>query len=115
MRSYSELVESVAQALMYWYQDKLDRWQNSGEPALSPKEYIAREDGYLDRIIEDGLNSADNAKCIIVKHLRNPWSVLDGGSPDYDGADAVTLFKNDCIETFCKNVAYKQEHGWRLA
>lgn len=113
MRSYGEFVESVADALIYRYQDKLDRWQSSGEPVMSPREYVANEDGYLDCIIDDRLNSADNAKCIIVEHLRNPWSVLDGGSPDYDGTDAVTLFKNDCIEAFCKRVNYIYEHDGR--
>ena len=79
------MVEGVAEALAYWYQDKLNRCQNAGEPSMSPREYISDQSGFfLDKLIDDRLDSAENAKCIIVEHIRNPWSVLKGYNPDYE-------------------------------
>ena len=86
---------------------------NAGAPALNPREYISDESGFLDKLISGRLDSEDTAKCVIVEHLRNPWSVLKGYSPDYDGVDGITRFRNDCVEAFCKRANYMYEHDGR--
>lgn len=110
MRDYDDLVDSVVSVLEHWYQGSLDKCHNDGTPALNPREYISDESGFLDKLISNRLDSADNAKCVIVEHLCNPWSVLKGYSPDYDGVDGITRFRNDCVEAFCKRANYKYEH-----
>lgn len=65
---------------------------------------------FLDKLISNRLDSDENAKCVLVEHLINPWGVLKGYSPDFDGVDAITRFRNDCVEVFCKRANYKYEH-----
>ena len=92
MRDYSDLVDSVVSVLQHWYQGSLDKCHNDGTPALNPREYLGYESGFLDKLISNRLNSEENAKCVIVEYLCNPWSVLKGYSPDYDGVDGITRF-----------------------
>lgn len=54
-----------------------------------------------------------NAKCVLVTHLLNPWGVLKGYSPDFDGVDGITRFRNDCVEAFCRRANYIYEHDGR--
>lgn len=68
---------------------------------------------FLDRLISNRLDSEENAKCVLVTHLLNPWGVLKGYSPDYDGIDGITRFRNDCVEAFCRRVNYIYEHDGR--
>lgn len=65
---------------------------------------------FLDKLISDRLDSEENAKCVIVKHLCNPWSMLKGYSPDFNGVSGITRFRNDCVKAFCKRAAYQYEH-----
>ena len=74
---------------------------------------LAVKADFLDKLISNRLDSADNAKCVIVEHLCNPWSVLKGYSPDYDGVDGITRFTTDCVEAFCKRANYIYEHDGR--
>lgn len=48
-----------------------------------------------------------------VKHLCNPWGVLNGYSPDFDGVSGITRFRNDCVEAFCRRANYLYEHDGR--
>lgn len=113
MRDYNDLVDSVVSVLEHWYRGSLDKCHNDGAPALNPREYISDESGFLDMLISNRLDSEENAKCIIVEYLCNPWSVLKGYSPDYDGVDGITRFRNDCVESFCKRANYIYEHDGR--
>lgn len=110
MRDYNDLADGAVSALEHWYQGSLDGCHNAGTPALNPREYLGYESGFLDKLISDRLDSADNAKCVIVERLCNPWSVLKGYSPDYDGVDGITRFTTDCVEVFCKRATYQYEH-----
>lgn len=110
MRDYNDLVDDIVSVLQHWYQGSLDGCHNAGTPALNPREYISDEDGFLDKLISNRLDSANNAKCVIVEHLCNPWGVLKGYSPDYDGVDGITRFRNDCVEAFCRKANYQYEH-----
>lgn len=110
MRDYNDLVDGVVSVLEHWYQGSLDKCHNAGTPALNPREYISDESGFLDKLISNCLDSEENAKCVIVEHLCNPWGVLKGYSPDYDSVDGITRFRNDCIEAFCRKANYLYEH-----
>lgn len=110
MRDYNDLVDGVVSVLEHWYQGSLDGCHNAGTPALNPREYISDDSKFLDMLISDRLDSEDNAKCVIVKHLCNPWGVLKGYSPDFDGVDGITRFRNDCVEAFYKRANYQYEH-----
>lgn len=63
--------------------------------------------------ISNCLDSEDNAKCVLVTHLLNPWGVLKGYSPDFDGVSGSTRFRNDCVKAFYKRANYIYEHGGR--
>lgn len=110
MRDYNDLVDDVVSVLVHWYRGSLDESHNAGKPTLNPREYISEESGFLDKLISNRLDSEDNAKCVIVEHLLNPWGVLKGYSPDYDGVDGITRFRNDCVEAFCRKANYQYEH-----
>lgn len=113
MRDYDDLVDGVVEVLTYWYRGSLDKCHNDGTPALNPREYLGYDSGFLDKLISNRLESDDNAKCVLVTHLINPWGVLKGYSPDYDGVDGITRFRNDCVEAFYKRVNYIYEHDGR--
>lgn len=113
MRDYNDLVDGVVEVLTHWYRGSLDKRRNDATSALNPREYISAESGFLDMLISNRLESDDNAKCVIVTHLINPWGVLKGYSPDYDGVDGITRFRNDCVEAFCKRANYIYEHDGR--
>ena len=68
---------------------------------------------FLDRLISNRLDSEENAKCVLVTHLLNPWGVVKGYSPDFDGVDGITRFRNDCVEAFCRRANYIYEHDGR--
>lgn len=113
MRDYDDLVDGVVEVLTHWYRGSLDKCRNDETPALNPREYIRDDSGFLDKLISNRLDSEDNAKCVLVTHLLNPWGVLKGYSPDYDGVDGITRFRNDCVETFCRKANYIYEHDGR--
>lgn len=113
MRDYDDLVDGVVEVLTYWYRGSLDKCHNDGTPALNPREYLGYDSGFLDKLISNRLESDDNAKCVLVTHLINPWGVLKGYSPDYDGVDGITRFRNDCVEAFYKRANYIYEHDRR--
>lgn len=113
MRDYDDLVDGVVSVLEHWYRGSLDKCHNDGTPTLNPREYLGYDSGFFDRLISDRLDSEDNAKCVIVKYLCNPWGVLKGYSPDFDGVDGITRFRNDCVEAFCKRANYIYEHDGR--
>lgn len=113
MRDYNDLVDGVVSVLEHWYRGSLDDCHKAGKPTLNPREYISNVSGFLDRLISNCLNSEDNAKCIIVKYLCNPWGVLKGYSPDFDGVDGITRFRSDCVKAFYKRANYIYEHDGR--
>lgn len=65
---------------------------------------------FLDKLISSRLDSDENARCVLVTHPLNPWGVLKGYSPDFDGVDGITRFRNDCIKAFYKRANYIYEH-----
>ena len=83
------------------------------KPTLNPREYLGYDSGFLDRRISNCLDSEENAKCVLVTHLLNPWGVLKGYSPDYDGVDGITRFRNDCVKAFYERANYMYEHDGR--
>ena len=113
MRDYNDLVDGVVSVLEHWYRGALDKCHKDGTPALNPREYLGYDSGSLDMLISNRLDSEENAKCVLVTHLLNPWGVLKGYSPDFDGTDGITRFRNDCVETFCKRASYIYEHDGR--
>ena len=113
MSCYSDLVDGVVSVLVHWYRGSLDKCHNDGTPALNPREYLDYDSGFLDKLISNRLDSEENAKCVLVTHLLNPWGVLKGYSPDFDGVDGITRFRNDCVESFCKRANYIYEHDGR--
>lgn len=74
---------------------------------------LAMTVSFLDKLISNRLDSDENARCVLVTHLLNPWGVLKGYSPDYDGVDGITRFRNDCVEAFCRRANYIYEHDGR--
>ena len=113
MRDYDDLADSVVSVLEHWYQGSLDKCHNAGTPTLNPREYLGYESGFFDKLISDRLDSEDNAKCVIVEHLCNPWGVLKGYSPDFDGVSGITRFRNDCVKAFYERANYIYEHDGR--
>lgn len=113
MRDYNDLVDGVVSVLEHWYRGSLDKCHNDGTPTLNPREYISNDSEFLDRLISNCLDSEDNAKCVLVTHLINPWGVLKGYSPDFDGVDGNTRFRNDCVKAFCRRANYIYEHDGR--
>lgn len=113
MRDYNDLVDSVVSVLEHWYRGSLNTYHNAGKPTLNPREYLGYDSEFLDKLISNRLDSEENAKCVFVAHLLNPWGVLKGYSPDYDGVGGITRFRNDCVETFCKRASYIYEHDGR--
>ncbi len=112
MYSYDDLVDEVATHVLYWYYDYLSDCYDAGTPTLNPKEYVAKIDS-IEIAIEGALTSKDAVMCVVTKHISNPWNVMKGCSPDYDGVDGITRFRNDCVEAFCKRAAYAYEHDGR--
>lgn len=80
--------------------------------APTPREYAITTDS-MDTAIKRTLISDDDIMCVIAEHISNPWGVLKGYSPDYDGVDGITRFRNDCVESFCKRANYIYEHDRR--
>lgn len=113
MRDYNDLVDGVVSVLVHWYRGSLDECHKAGKPTLNPREYISNDSEFLDRLISNCLDLDDNAKCVIVEHLCNPWGVLKGYSPDFDGVDGITRFRNDCVKAFYERANYIYEHDGR--
>lgn len=113
MRDYNDLVDGVVSALEHWYRGSLDECHKAGKPTLNPREYLGYDGGFLDRLISNCLDSEDNAKCVLVTHLLNPWGVLKGYSPDFDDLDGITRFRNDCVKAFYERANYIYEHDGR--
>lgn len=113
MRDYNDLVDGVALVLAHWYRGSLDMCRNNGTPVRNPKEYISDESGFLDKRISDRLDSDENARCVLVTHLLNPWGVLKGYGPDFGGVDGITRFRNDCVKAFYERANYIYEHDGR--
>lgn len=95
---------------MSCYSDLVD---NVATPTLNPREYLGYDSGFLDRLISNCLDSEENAKCVLVMHLLNPWGVLKGYSPDFDGVSGITRFRNDCVKAFYERANYIYEHDGR--
>lgn len=74
---------------------------------------LAMKVDFLDKLISDRLDSEENTKCVLVTHLLNPWGVLKGYSPDFDGVDGITRFRNDCVKAFYERANYIYEHDGR--
>ena len=113
MRDYSDLVDSVVSVLEHWYRGSLDECHKAGTPTLNPREYISNDSEFLDKLISNRLDSDENARCVLVTHLLNPWGVLNGYSPDFDGVSGITRFRNDCVKAFYKRANYIYEHDGR--
>ena len=113
MSCYSDLVDNVATLMKYWYENEVSDCYKEGMSAPTPREYISDESGFLDKLISNRLESDDNAKCVLVTHLLNPWGVLNGYSPDFDGVDGITRFRNDCVKAFYERANYIYEHDGR--
>ena len=99
--------------LEHWYRGSLDECHKAGKPTLNPREYLGYENGLLDKLISNCLDSEENAKCVLVTYLLNPWGVLKGYSPDFDGVDGITRFRNDCVKAFYERANYIYEHDGR--
>ena len=113
MRDYNDLVDGVVSVLEHWYRGSLDECHKAGKPTLNPRECLGYDSGFFDRLISDCLDSEDNAKCVIVKHLCNPLGVLKGYSPDFDCVSGITRFRNDCVKAFYERANYIYEHDGR--
>lgn len=113
MRDYNDLVDGVVSVLEHWYRGSLDECYKAGTPTLNPREYISNDSKSLDMLINNRLDSEENARCVLVTHLLNPWGVLNGCSPDFDGVSGITRFRNDCVKSFCKRANYIYEHDRR--
>ena len=113
MRDYNDLVDGVVSVLEHWYRGSLDECHKAGKPTLNPREYLGYDSGWLDRLISNCLDSEENAKCVLVTHLLNPWGVLKGYSPDFGDLDGITLFRNDCVKAFYERANYIYEHDGR--
>lgn len=79
--------------LEHWYRGSLDECHKAGKPTLNPREYLGYDSGWLDRLISNCLDSEENAKCVLVTHLLNPWGVLKGYSPDFGDLDEFEIHK----------------------
>lgn len=113
MRDYDDLVDGVVSVLEQWYRGSLDECHKAGKPTLNPREYISNDRGFLDKLISNCLNSEENAKCVLVTHLLNPWDVLKGYSPDFGDLAGITFFRNDCVKAFYARANYIYEHDGR--
>ena len=113
MRDYNDLVDSVVSVLEHWYQGSLDECRKAGKPTLNPREYLGNDGRFLDKLINNCLDSKENAKCVLVTHLLNPWDVLKGYSPEYDCVGGITHFRNDCVKAFYERGNYIYEHDGR--
>lgn len=99
MCDYDDLVDDVATHMLFWYEDYLSDCYDAGTSTLSPKEYVVKLDS-MEIAIEGALTSKDAIMCVVTKHISNPWNVMKGCSPDYDGTDAYHHFWKDCAEKF---------------
>lgn len=113
MRDYNDLVDGVVSVLEHWYRGSLDERHKAGMPTLNPREYLGYDGGFFDRLISNCLDSEENAKCVLVTRLLNPWGVLKGYSPDFDGVSGITRFRNDCVKAFYERANYIYEHDGR--
>lgn len=114
MDTYNDLVDDVVTHMLYMYEDYLSDCYDAGTPTISPKEYATKMDS-MPIVIERTLTSKDAIMCVcvITEHISNPWNVMKGCSPDYDGVDGITRFRNDCVEAFYERAKYIYEHDGR--
>ena len=100
---YNDLVDNVATLMKYWYEDYVSDCYNNGISAPTPRGYVISTDS-MTIAIKTTLTSNDSIMCVVTEHIGNPWEVMNGEKPDYDGDDAFTRFWDDCANAFYDEV-----------
>lgn len=72
-------------------------------PTPTPKEYVGTTNS-MHLAIRNTLTSDSAVMCVVAEHINNPWAVMVGENPDYDGDDAFTRFWADCANAFYEAV-----------
>lgn len=104
MSCYGDLVDNVATLMKYWYENEVGDCYKEGMSAPTPREYVITTDS-MDTAIKRTLISDDDIMCVIAEHISNPWDVMNGEEPDYDGGDdAYVRFWTDCSKAFYDEV-----------
>ena len=83
------------------YQEYLDDLE-SDEDAKDPWEFASDES--LHQNIENVLIPTHAIWVVIMEHCANPYQVLSGETPDYDGESAYMLFYDDYMNEFVEQM-----------
>ena len=103
MVNYSDLVDNVATLMKCWYENEVSDCYKEGMSAPTPREYVITTDS-METAIKLTLISDAAVMCVVAEHINNPWAVMVGENPDYDGDDAFTRFWADCANAFYEEV-----------